>query len=129
MTGSLPVGRHALGILLLLLAGTGCAERFDATELGVPVVMGAEAGKPVEGDPFQVKATSVHAMWGIFTLAQASMPKALSGQLLGGKSVANVKITLKSRFSDLLITVLTAGLIVPRTVVFEGVVVDQPPPR
>ncbi|MEK7379541.1 MAG: hypothetical protein AAB075_00855, partial [Gemmatimonadota bacterium] len=60
MTGSLPVGRHALGILFLLLLATGCAERFDAPELGVPVVMGAEAGKPVEGDPFTVKATSVH---------------------------------------------------------------------
>ncbi len=129
MTGSLPVGRLALGILFLLLLATGCAERFDATELGVPVVMGAEAGKPVEGDPFKVKATSVHGLWGIFTLSQASMPKALSGQLLGGKSVANVKITVRSRFTDLLVSVLTAGLIVPRTVEFEGVVVDQPPPR
>lgn len=123
------MGRRALGILSLLLLATGCAERFDATELGVPVVMGAEAGKPVEGDPFKVKSTSIHGLWGIVTLAPASMQKALMGQLLGGKSVANVKITVKSRFTDLLISVLTAGLIIPRTVEFEGLVVDQPTPR
>jgi hypothetical protein len=33
-----------------------------------------------------------------------------------------VKIKVRSRWSDVLFTVLTAGLIVPRTVTYEGVV-------
>jgi len=36
--------------------------------------------------------------------------------------VADVRIRVRSRWSDVLITALTAGLIVPRTVTFEGVV-------
>jgi len=33
-----------------------------------------------------------------------------------------VKIRVRSRWSDVLFTVLTAGLIVPRTVTVEGIV-------
>jgi hypothetical protein len=40
----------------------------------------------------------------------------------GGSGIADVKIRSRSRFTDILFTVLTAGLLVPRTVTFEGVV-------
>ena len=40
--------------------------------------------------------------------------------------IANLKITTRSRWSDMLITGLTLGLLVPRTVVYEGVVVNRP---
>ena len=124
------MGRRALGmLLLLLLAGTGCTEHFDATQLGVPVVMGVEAGQRAQGSHFIVQATSVHAIWGLFTLSQVSMQKALASQVMAGKTVSNVTITVKSRFTDVLITGLTLGLIVPRTVVFNGVVTDSIPPR
>jgi len=43
-------------------------------------------------------------------------------QLGGGTGVADLKIKVRSRWSDLLITALTAGLVVPRSVTFEGVV-------
>ena len=51
-----------------------------------------------------------------------SLRKALASQLGGGSGVADVKIRVRSRWSDLLVTLLTAGLIVPRSVTFEGVV-------
>lgn len=124
------LGRRALGMMLLLLAGAGCTEQFDATQLGVPVVMGVEAGQQrAQGNHFVVQATSVHAIWGIFTLSPASMQKALASQVMAGKAVSSVTIKVKSKFTDILVTGLTLGLIVPRTVVFSGVVTDSVPPR
>jgi hypothetical protein len=64
----------------------------------------------------------VYGFWGIAKLKQPSLRKALAAQLGGGTGVANVKIKTRSRFSDVLFTVLTVGLVVPRTVTFEGVV-------
>jgi hypothetical protein len=55
-------------------------------------------------------------------LKEPSLRKALAAQLAGGSGVADLKIRVRSRWSDLLITALTGGLIVPRAVTFEGVV-------
>ena len=41
------------------------------------------------------------------------------------KQVADLKISVRSRFSDVLVTVLTVGIVVPRTVTYEGVVVGR----
>jgi hypothetical protein len=49
----------------------------------------------------------------------------VAGQLGAGASVAQLRIKVRARWSDLLITALTAGLFSPRTVTFEGVVVQQ----
>ena len=51
----------------------------------------------------------------------------LATQLVGGKSVTNVKISIFSKWSDILITALTLGVVVPRTVTFEGVVTGGTP--
>jgi len=53
---------------------------------------------------------------------EPSLRKALAAQLGGASGIADLKIKVRSRWSDLLFTVLTAGLIVPRSVTFEGVV-------
>jgi len=100
----------------------GCAETFDATTLGVPATLSSPGGQPAVGDRFKVSGKAVYGLWGIARLKQPSLRKALAAQLAGGGGVADVKIKVRSRWSDLLFTVLTAGLIVPRTVTFEGVV-------
>jgi hypothetical protein len=61
------------------------------------------------------------------TLTTPSLQKVLATQLVGGKSVTNLKIRVFSKWSDLLITVLTLGVVVPRTVKFEGVVTGGTP--
>ena len=111
-------------VLALALAAllTGCAETFDATTLGVPVTLASPAGTPPSGDQFRVTTRAVFGFWGLARLKQPSLQKALGAQLGGGSGIANVKIRTRSRFSDLLFTVLTAGLIVPRSVTFVGVV-------
>jgi hypothetical protein len=65
----------------------------------------------------------VYAFWGIAKLKQPSLRKAMAAELAGGSGLANVKIRVRSRWNDVLVTILTAGLIVPRAMTFEGVVV------
>lgn len=108
-------------LLALSLLG-GCAHSFDATTLGVPVTMASPAGQAPQGDRFSVGAKSVFTFWGLLRVKEPSLRKVLAAQLAGGKGIADLKIKVRSRWSDVLITGLTLGLIVPRSVKFEGVV-------
>jgi len=116
-----------MGLLVLGVACglSGCAQSFDATSLGVPATMASAAGEAVVGQPFQVSTHTVHAFWGMVPLGKARLDKALASQLVGGKAVAQLKIRTKSRWTDLLFTGLTLGLIAPKTVVYEGIVVGR----
>ena len=113
----------AIGIALAVLTPlTGCAETFDATTLGVPATLAAAAGQTSQGARFRVTSRAVYGLWGLARIKQPSLRKALAAQLGGGSGIADLKIKVRSRWSDVLITALTAGLIVPRAVTFEGVV-------
>lgn len=109
----------------LLLASAACAETFDATSLGLPATLASPADAPAQGAHFTVTSHSTYLFWGLTRVSSPSLARALASQLVGGKEVAEVKIKVRSRFSDLLFTVLTAGLVVPRSVTFEGVVVEK----
>ena len=113
---------RALPALLLLLLLIGCAHTFDATTLGVPATVSSPAGQVPRGDRFRVGAKSVFGFWGLLRLKEPSLRKVLAAQLAGGSGVADLRIKVRSRWSDVLITGLTLGLIVPRSVTFEGVV-------
>jgi hypothetical protein len=108
--------------MLLSCALGGCAETIDATKLGVPATLATAAGTPAEGTHFVVTQRAVYGLWGITTLKLPSVRKALAAQLAGSSSVVGLKIKIRSRWNDVLLTVLTAGLIVPRSVTFEGTV-------
>ena len=108
--------------LLLLGALGGCAQTFDSTNLGVPVTMAGPAGQAPEGAPFRVTAHAVFGFWGLATIKEPSLRKSLAAQLGAGNGVGNLRIRVRSRFPDVLVTVLTAGLLIPRAVTYEGVV-------
>lgn len=115
--------RRAAPVLLLVLLLVGCAQTFDATTLGVPATLASAAGQPPPGDRFSVSSKAVYGLWGALRFKQPSLQKALAAQLGGGTGVADLRIRVRSRWSDLLIAGLTLGLVVPRSVTFEGVVV------
>lgn len=116
---------RALLAALVLLSSTACANTFDATRLGVPVSLASAANAPPEGTPFSVTGRAVYGIWGLVKFSEPSLRKTLASQLVGGSEVANVRIKVRSKFSDLIITGLTLGLVVPRAVTFEGVVVQK----
>jgi hypothetical protein len=82
-------------------------------------------GAAPAGAPFTTRGHSLHAFFGLLTVSQASLQKALARQLVGGEQIAQLRIKSHSRWSDVLLTVLTAGLLVPRTVTFQGVIVGR----
>jgi hypothetical protein len=112
----------ALLTLLVLSSVGGCAHTFDATTVGVPVTMASPAGQPPEGTRFRVTSRALYTFWGLARIKDPSLRKALAAQLGGGSGIADLRIKVRSRWSDVLITALTAGLIVPRAVTYEGVV-------
>lgn len=119
------IRRLGIGLVLFLVLA-GCAETFDATTLGVPATLATPADQPPVGSRFRVTQRSVYGLWGLATIKSPSLRKALAAQLAGGSGTAGLKIRARSRWSDILITALTAGLIVPRSVTFEGVVTGPP---
>ena len=121
----LNIRRIGLPVVVAAFGLMGCAQTFDATSLGVPATMASAAGEAAVGQPFRVSAHTVHAFWGLVPLGKARLDKALASQLVGGKEVVQLKIKTKSRWSDLLFTGLTLGIIAPKTVIYEGVVVGR----
>ena len=115
--------RAALPLALLALGA--CAQTFDATTLGVPATLSSDATAPAQGIHFQVRATQVWFGWGLLSVNEPSLKDALASQLVGGRSVADVKIETRSRFLNVVVSVLTGGLLVPRTVEFDGVIVGD----
>ena len=111
-------------LLAALLGMAGCVQTFDATSLGVPVTMASAAGTPPEGARFTTSSHSVHLLFGLFALSTPNLRKSLNRQLIGGASVADLRIKVRSKWSDILFTVITGGLIVPRTVTYQGVIVE-----
>jgi hypothetical protein len=112
----------ALSLFLLLAPLGGCAHTFDATRLGTPVTMATAAGQPARGSHFRVTSHALFGLWGAIQIKEPSLRKALAAQLTGGKGIADLRIKVRSQWTDVLVTALTIGLIVPRSVTFEGVV-------
>lgn len=114
---------------LLILAGaltvSGCALTFDATDLGVPTSMAESAQTPPQGQPFHITKRPVFLLWGLVGVSRPSAEDVIAGQVGTGARVANLKIKLRMRLGDLIVTGLTLGIVNPRTVSFEGVVVPS----
>lgn len=112
------------GLVAFLLGTSGCSLTLDATNLGVPASLASAAGAPAPADSFSVTSRAVYGFWGVVKFSQPSLRKALAAQLVGGKAVTNVRVRVRSKFSDLLITALTLGLVIPRAVTIEGAIVE-----
>ncbi len=112
-------------IVVVSMVGTlaGCAVSFDAGTLGVKVSMAEPAGQRPEGTEFKVNKKAVFLFLGLLRGSSPSLEGVLAGQLLDAGEVRDLQIKVRSRFVDILVTILTAGLIVPRSVTFHGYVV------
>lgn len=117
---------RTLALAVALFATAGCAQTFDATTLGVPATLASANATTPAGTAFAVRAKALWGAWGIIPMSQPQLNKILAAQLVGGKSIANVRIKSRTSFLDGVITVATAGIFVPRSMTYEGVVVDAP---
>ena len=65
---------------------------------------------------------AVFGLWGLASLKKPAVDKILASHLVGKTGISAVRVRIRSSWTDVLITVLTAGLVVPRSVTVEGVV-------
>jgi hypothetical protein len=100
---------------------------FNARSLGVPASMSPAIGQAVVGDTFHVTTRALHLFWGAYAANVPNLQNVLAGQLVGGAGVQNLSIRVRHRWPDLLVTVLTAGIFVPTSVTFDGVVTRGSP--
>ncbi len=112
-------------VLVLALTLSGCALTLDASHLGVPVSLAGSAQRPDSGRPFRVTKHAFYMLLGLVQVAQPNLEDVLAGQVSTGARIANLRVKVRSRWTDLLITGLTLGVVVRRSVTFEGVVVGQ----
>ncbi len=124
-TGAL---RRALLVLGLPAAFGACALTFDARSLGVPVTMASSAAEPAVGDTFTVTQTAVHLFWGAYEIRPPRLQAALANQLGEGRGIANLRIRTRHRLMDLVAIALTAGLVTPTSVTYDGVITRAPRP-
>ena len=114
-----------VGLVALALTVSGCALTFDSTDLGVPTSLAEPAASPPQGAPFRVTLHPVFLLWGAIPVSRPNAEDVLAGQVGTASRIANLRIKVRSRWSDLLVTVLSGGTIVPRSVTFEGIVVPR----
>ena len=107
----------------LVLALSACGLRLDSTELGVPTSLAEAATAPPQGTAFRVTKHPVYFFWGAAGVGTPKLEDLLAGQTGTGTRITNVRVHIRSRFTDVLVTLLSVGLIVPRSVTIEGVVV------
>jgi len=105
----------------------GCAMTFDATTLGVPAGMASPAAQTAVGDTFDIRLHAWYVMWGLIPSTVPSLERTLEGQIAGGRGVQNLRIRVYHRWTDVLVTVLTAGIVDPVSVRFQGVITPQTP--
>lgn len=115
--------RRFLLALALSLAVAGCAMTFDANSLGVPAGMASPAQQPAVGDTFNVQVKALYLLWGAIPSRVPSLERTLEGQLAGGRSIQGLSIRVYHRWSDVLVTLLTVGILDPVSVRFHGVIV------
>jgi hypothetical protein len=124
LTAAIRLRRSVVAAAAVMLVTTGCAHTFDASTVGVEATMASPAAAPAQGEPFVINRKATFFLWGMLPGAQPSLADVLNAQAGSTDRVADLSIRVRSSFADMLITVLTAGLIVPRSVTYEGVIVS-----
>ncbi len=85
--------------------------------------MASPAASAPSGESFRINRKAVFLLWGLVPASTPSLDKALAGQVTGTAKVTDLKIRVRSRWSDVFFTVITGGLVVPRSVTYEGLIV------
>ncbi|HXV85957.1 MAG TPA: hypothetical protein VD793_04625 [Gemmatimonadales bacterium] len=103
---------------------TACAHTFDAQTLGANVTLASGPGGQPCATPFRQSTKAVFLLWGMIPASRPNLQNVLAAQITGTAEVRDLRIAVRSRFTDLLFTAISAGLVVPRSVTFEGCVVQ-----
>jgi len=109
-------------VLIFLIAFVGCATLPMESNMDKPVSM-----TKVKDEVARVFVSNNKALWlfwGAIPLSVPTVDGVLSTQIPGHAGVQNLKITTESGFIDLVVTILTDGILTMRSVTIQGEVYD-----
>ena len=89
--------------------------------------MAAAAGQAVPGDTFTITTRAVYVFWGLATAKRPDLRETLAGQLGSGGGVSNLAIHSRMRWSDVLLSAVTLGVVSSTSVTMSGVVTRGAP--
>ncbi len=115
--------RALTATLVAAMVFSGCAMTIDSRSLGVETTLASDARDPAIGEKFKVEKKAVFMFWGLTQPGKASLNSVLGGQVQGEQKIADLRIKVRSKFIDVFFTIITLGLVVPRSVTYEGVIV------
>ena len=106
------------------MAFSGCATTIDSRSLGVEASLASDASDPAIGEKFKINKKAVFMFWGLTQPGKPTLTSVLGGQAQGDQKIADLTVKVRSRFIDVFFTIITLGIIVPRSVTYEGVIVS-----
>ena len=108
--------------LVFIIGMIGCATIPMESNLDDPVSMTDVKETPVKS--FSSDNRAIWLFWGIIPVAIPEVDGVLVPEMAGHTGVQNLKITTEFDALDLVVTILTDGIIYMRTVTVEGEVYD-----
>ena len=109
-------------VLAFIIIFAGCATLPLDSNLDKPVDM--TDGKNAQVRTFVSNNKAVWIFWGLAPLSLPTVDGVVLPQVSGHAGVQNLKITTESGFVDHVVTILTQGILMMRTVRIEGEVYD-----
>ena len=104
--------------IMLVLVLAGCASLTMESKIKKTVSMTNMDG--AEPRMFTSSARAVWLFWGLVPVSVPNIDEIIGTQVADRTGVQNLKITTKNSFLDLVINVLTDGIITTRSVKIEG---------
>ncbi len=109
-------------ILAFIIIFAGCATLPLESNLDKPVSM--TKVKDTQVKTFVTNSKALWLFWGLTPISLPEIDGIMLPQVSGHAGVQNLKITTESGFVDLVVTILTNGILTMRTVTVEGEVYD-----
>ncbi len=109
-------------VLMFIVVFVGCATLPMESNIDKPVSM--TEVKDEKASVFVSNQKALWLFWGAFPVSLPTVDGVLAPQVSGHTGVQNLKVTTESGFIDLVVTILTDGILTMRTVTIQGEVYD-----
>ncbi len=109
-------------VVFMFIVVAGCATLPMESNIDKPVNM--TKVKDEKASVFVSNQKALWLFWGAFPISLPTVDGVLAPQVSGHTGVQNLKVTTESGFLDLVVTALTQGILMMRTVTIQGEVYD-----
>jgi hypothetical protein len=109
----------ALALTGLILANAGCAVLRAEADTSKPVLLNNPERVPTRSH-FSTDGVNIFFLWGLAGNENRAINDAILQEIGSARGLVNVRVVTYSSLLDLIVTGLTAGIIVPKSFTIEG---------